>query len=47
MGNIWSSDLGDMQLISMYNKGISFYCLVDFYSISARVRVISLKDKRF
>ena len=30
---IWSADLGDMQLISKYNKGFRFLlCVVDIFS---------------
>ena len=31
--NIWGADLADMQLISKFNKGISFLlCVVDIFS---------------
>ena len=43
--NIWGADLGDMQLISRYNKGIrSLLCLIDIFS--KYVWVVPLKDKR-
>ena len=42
--NIWSTDLGDMQLISKFNKGFRFLlCVVDINSKYAWV--IPLKDK--
>ena len=43
--NIWGADLGDMQLISKFNKGFRFLlCVIDIYSKYARV--IPLKDKK-
>ena len=39
------ADLADMQLISKYNKGISFLlCVIDFFSKCPEV--VSLKDKK-
>ena len=30
--NIWGADLADMQLISKFNKGLSFLlCVIDFF----------------
>ena len=44
IGNIWGADLGDMQLLSKFNKRICFLlCVIYIYSKYARV--ISLKDK--
>ena len=43
--NIWGADLGDMQLLSKYNKGIRFLlCVIDIFSKYAWV--VSLKDKK-
>ena len=42
--NIWGVDLGDMQLISKYNKGIKYLlCVIDLFSKYAWV--VPLKDK--
>ena len=44
-GNIWSVDLGDMQLISKHNKGIRYVlCVTDLFSKYAWV--VPLKDKK-
>ena len=43
--NIWGADLPDMQLISKFNKGFRFLCVIDIYSKYAWF--IPLKDKRF
>ena len=43
--NIWDADLGDMQLLSKYNKGIRFLlCVIDIFSKYAWV--VPLKDKK-
>ena len=43
--NIWGVDLDDMQLISIFNKGICFLlCVIDIFSKYAWV--ISIKDKK-
>ena len=43
--NIWSVDLADMQLISIYNKGIRYFlCVIDLFSKYAWV--VPLKDKK-
>ena len=43
--NIWGADLADMQLISKFNKRISFLlCVIDIFSKYAWV--IPLKDKK-
>ena len=43
--NIWGADLGDMQLLSKYNKGIRFLlCVIDIFS--KYVWVVPLKDKK-
>ena len=43
--NIWDADLADMQLLSKYNKGISFLlCVIDIFSKYAWV--VPLKDKK-
>ena len=43
--NIWGADLGDMQLLSKYNKGIRFLlCAIDIFSKYAWV--VPLKDKK-
>ena len=43
--NIWGADLGDMQLISKFNKGFRFLlCVIDIYSKYAWVA--PLKDKK-
>ena len=45
MDNIWDTDLGDMQLISKFNKGFRFLlCVIGIYSKYAWV--IPLKDKK-
>ena len=42
--NIWGADLADMQLISIYNKGIRYVlCVIDLFS--KYVFVAPLKDK--
>ena len=30
--NLWSADLADMQLISKFNKGFRFLCVIDIFS---------------
>ena len=43
--NIWGADLGDMQLLSKYNKGIRFLlCVTDIFNKYAWV--VPLKDKK-
>ena len=43
--NIWGVDLADMQLLSIYNKGIRFLlCVIDIFSKYAWV--VPLKDKK-
>ena len=43
--NIWGVDLGDMELLSKYNKGIRFLlCAIDIFSNYAWV--VPLKDKK-
>ena len=43
--NIWAEDLGDMQLLSKFNKGFRFLlCVLDIYSKYAWV--IPLRDKK-
>ena len=43
--NIWGVELADMQLISKYNKGISYLlCAINLFSKYAFVA--SLKDKK-
>ena len=43
--NIWGIDLTDMQLLSKYNKGISYLlCAIDLFSKYAFV--VHLKDKK-
>ena len=43
--NIWGVDLGDMELLSKYNKGIRFLlCVIDIFSNYAWV--VPLKDKK-
>ena len=43
--NIWGADLEDMQLLSKYNKGITFLlCVIDIFSKYAWV--VPLKDKK-
>ena len=45
INNIWGADLGDMQLISKFNKGIRFLlCVIDIFS--KYTWVIPLKDKK-
>ena len=45
IGNIWGTDLADMQLVSKINKGFRFLlCAFDIYSKHAWV--ITLKDKK-
>ena len=42
--NIWSTDLADMQLISKFNKGISFLlCVTDIFSKYAWVTPLKSK----
>ena len=44
-GNIWSTDLADMQLLSKFNKELRFLlCIIDIFSKYAWV--IPLKDKK-
>ena len=43
-GNIWGVDLADMQLLSKFNKGIRFLCVIDIFSKYAFV--VPLKDKK-
>ena len=44
-GNIWGVELGDMQLISKYNKGFYFLlCVIDIYRKFAWI--VHLKDKK-
>ena len=43
--NIWAADLADMQLLSRYNKGITFLlCVIDIFS--KYTWVAPLKDKK-
>ena len=43
--NTWGDDLGDMQLISKFNKGFRFFlCVIDIYSKYAWI--VPLKDKK-
>ena len=43
--NIWGADLGDMQLISKFNKGFRFLlCAIDIFS--KYTWVVLLKDKK-
>ena len=42
--NIWGTDLADMQLISKFNKGFRFLCVIDIFSKYAWV--VPLKDKK-
>ena len=42
--NIWGVDLADMQLLSKFNKGIRFLCVIDLFSKYAFV--VPLKDKK-
>ena len=43
--DIWGADLGDMQLISKFNKGFRFLlCVIDIFSKYALV--VPLKDKK-
>ena len=43
--NTWDADLADMQLISKFDKGISFLlCVIDIFSKHASV--VPLKDKK-
>ena len=43
--NIWSADLGDMQLISKFNKGFrSLLCVIDIFR--KYPWVVPLKDKK-
>ena len=42
---IWGADLGDIQLLSKFNRGICvLFCVIDIYS--KYVSVVSLKDKK-
>ena len=44
-GNIWGADLGDMQLISRFNKRFRFLlCVIDIFS--KYTCVVPLKDKK-
>ena len=40
--NIWDADLGDMQLLSKFNKGIFYVCVIDIFNRYAMV--VPLKD---
>ena len=42
--NIWGIDLADMQLLSKFNKGFRFFCIIDIFCKYAWV--IPLKDKK-
>ena len=43
--NIWGPDLSDMQLLSKFNKGLTFlFCFIDIFS--KYPWVIPLKDKK-
>ena len=42
--NTWGPDLVDMQLISKFNKGFRFLCVIDIFSKYAWV--FPLKDKK-
>ena len=42
--NIWGVDLADMQLLSKFNKGFKFLCVIDIFSKYAWV--VPLKDKK-
>ena len=43
--NIWGADLGDMQLISKFNKGFRFLsCVIDIFRKYAWI--VPLKDKK-
>ena len=43
--NIWGADLGDMQLLTKFNKGIKYLlCVIDLFSKYAFV--VPLKDKK-
>ena len=42
--NIWGVYLADMHLITKFNKGFSFLCVIDTYSKHAWV--VPLKDKK-
>ena len=45
MGNIWSVELADMQLINKYNKGMGILlCVIDTFS--KYTCVVPLKDKK-
>ena len=45
MDNIWGDDLGDMQLVTIFDKGFRFLlCVTDIYSKYALV--IPLKDNK-
>ena len=42
---IWAADLGDIQLLSKFNRGICvLFCVIDIYS--KYVSVVSLKDTK-
>ena len=44
-GVIWGADLGDIQLLSKFNRGIRvLFCVIDIQS--KYVSVVSLKDKK-
>ena len=50
--NIWGADLADMQLLSKFNKGIRFLCIIDTYSkypwvISWNIKKVSQLLMRF
>ena len=42
--NIWGADLADTQLISKFNKGFRFLCVIGIFSKYAWV--VPLKDKK-
>ena len=43
--NIWGADLADMQIISRFNKGVTFLlCFIDIFSKYGWV--VALKDKK-
>ena len=42
--NIWGRDLKDMQLISKFDKGIRFLCIIEIFS--KYVWFVTLKDKK-
>ena len=47
-GNIWATDLADMQLISKFNKGFKFLlCVIDICSKYASVVPLKENETRF